>query len=113
MEVLRTPDARFSDLPGYPFEPRYVTLPDGLRMHYVDQAPGAASETVLLVHGQPTWSYLYRKVIARLVERGLRAVAPDLIGFGRSDKPVAPTTHSVQAHVDWTAQFTEALGLEG
>jgi haloalkane dehalogenase len=113
MEVLRTPEARFGDLPGHPFEPRYVTLPDGLRMHYVDEGPPGASETVLLLHGQPTWSYLYRNVIARLVERGLRAVAPDLIGFGRSDKPVAPTAHSVGTHVEWTAQFTEALGLEG
>ena len=113
MEVLRTPDARFGDLPGCPFEPRYVTLPDGLRMHYVDEGAGGGSETVVLLHGQPTWSYLYRSVVARLVERGLRAVAPDLIGFGRSDKPAAPTAHSVKAHVDWTAQFTEALGLEG
>jgi haloalkane dehalogenase len=111
--VLRTPDVRFDHLPGHPFEPRYVTLPGGLRMHYVDEVAGAGAETVLLLHGQPTWSYLYRSVVARLVERGLRAVAPDLIGFGRSDKPVAPTAHSVKAHVDWTAQFTEALGLEG
>ena len=65
-------------------------------MHYVDEGPGDAPETVLLLHGQPTWSYLYRKVVARLVERGLRAVAPDLIGFGRSDKPVAPAAHSVK-----------------
>ena len=113
MEVLRTPDARFGELPGCPFEPRYVTLGDGLRMHYVDEGPGGVPGTVLLLHGQPTWSYLYRTVVARLVKRGLRAIAPDLIGFGRSDKPVAPTAHSVQAHVDWTAQFTEALGLEG
>jgi haloalkane dehalogenase len=113
MEVLRTPDARFGDLPGYPFEPRYVILAEGLRMHYVDQEPAAARGTVLLLHGQPTWSYLYRKVITRLVEHGLRVVAPDLIGFGRSDKPVAPTAHSVQAHVDWTAQFADSLGLEG
>ncbi len=113
MEVLRTPDACFSDLPGHPFEPRYATLPDGLRMHYVDEGPSGASETVLLLHGQPTWSYLYRRVVARLVERGLRAVAPDLIGFGRSDKPVAPTAHSVGAHVEWVARFTAALGLEG
>jgi haloalkane dehalogenase len=113
MEALRTPDARFDDLPGHPFEPRYVTLPDGLRMHYVDEGSVGASGTVLLLHGQPTWSYLYRTVVARLVERGLRAVAPDLIGFGRSDKPVAPTAHSVRAHVEWVAQFTEALGLSG
>ena len=74
--------------PGFPSTPRYATLPDGLRMHYVDEGP-AGAETVLLLHGQPTWSYLYRTVVARLVARGLRAVAPDLVGFGRSDKPVA------------------------
>ncbi len=69
MEVLRTPDACFTDLPGYPFEPHYVTLPDGLRMHYVDEGPaGAAAGTVLLLHGQPTWSYLYRTVVSQLVD---------------------------------------------
>jgi haloalkane dehalogenase len=79
-------------------------------MHYVDEGPPGA-EAVLLLHGQPTWSYLYRTVVAGLAERGLRAVAPDLIGFGRSDKPVARTTYSVQAHVDWTVQFVGAVGL--
>ena len=77
MQVVRTPEARFDDLPGFPFTPRYATLPDGLRMHYVDEGP-ADTETILLLHGQPTWSYLYRTVVARLAERGLRAVAPDL-----------------------------------
>ena len=110
METLRTPKARFADLPGFPFTPRHVTLPDGLRMHYVDEGP-AEAETVLLLHGQPTWSYLYRTVVARLVEQGLRAVAPDLIGFGRSDKPVARTAYSVQAHVDWLSEFVTAAGL--
>jgi haloalkane dehalogenase len=113
MEVLRTPETCFNELPGHPFEPRYVTLPDGLRMHYVDEGWAGATGTVVLLHGQPTWSYLYRDVVSRLVERGLRAVAPDLIGFGRSDKPVSPTAHSVGAHVEWTAQFADALGLEG
>ena len=88
VEAVRTPEDRFADLPGYPFSPRYVTLPDGLRMHYVDEGP-ADAEVVLLLHGQPTWSYLYRTVVARLTQHGLHAVAPDLIGFGRSDKPVA------------------------
>ena len=87
-----------------PSTPRYATLPDGLRMHYVDEGP-ADAEVVLLLHGQPTWSYLYRTMVARLAQQGLRAVAPDLIGFGRSDKPVARTAYSVQAHVDWLAQF--------
>ena len=86
---MRTPEERFADLPGFPFAPRFATLPDGLRMHYVDEGP-AGAETVLLLHGQPTWSYLYRTVVARLAGHGLRAVAPDLIGFGRSDKPRGP-----------------------
>ena len=111
VEVLRTPDERFAELPGFPYAPRYATLPDGLRMHYVDEGP-ASAETVLLLHGQPTWSYLYRTVVARLVGHGLRAVAPDLVGFGRSDKPRgAQRAHSVRSHVDWMAQFADALGL--
>ena len=89
VEALRTPEERFAELPGFPFAPRFATLPGGLRMHYVDEGP-AGAEAVLLLHGQPTWSYLYRTVVARLAERGLRAVAPDLIGFGRSDKPAGP-----------------------
>jgi haloalkane dehalogenase len=110
VEVVRTPEERFADLPGFGFTPRYATLPDGLRLHYVDEGPPGA-ETVLLLHGQPTWSYLYRTVVARLAARGLRAVAPDLIGFGRSDKPLARTAYSVQAHVDWLAQFVDVVGL--
>jgi haloalkane dehalogenase len=110
VELVRTPDERFGELPGYPFTPRYVELPDGLRMHYVDEGPRGA-ETVLLLHGQPTWSYLYRKMIGGLVAHGLRAVAPDLVGFGRSDKPVARTAHSVRGHQRWMAQFTDAMGL--
>ena len=110
VEVVRTPEERFADLPGYPFDPRYATLPDGLRMHYIDEGP-ADAEVVLLLHGQPTWSYLYRTMVARLAQQGLRAVAPDLIGFGRSDKPVARAAYSVQAHVDWLGQFIGLVGL--
>ena len=110
MQVVRTPEERFVDLPGFPFDPRYATLPDGLRMHYVDEGP-AAGEAVLLLHGQPTWSYLYRTVVAGLAQRGLRAVAPDLIGFGRSDKPLHRTAYSVQAHIDWLSRFVSALDL--
>src|SRR5215204_7354183 len=93
MELLRTPDERFADLPGFPFAPHYVEVPTGdgdqtLRMHHVDEGP-ADARTVLLLHGEPTWSYLYRHMIPVLVERGLRCVAPDLVGFGRSDKPAA------------------------
>ena len=96
--------------PGSPSNRATRRCPTALRMHYVDEGP-ADAETVLLLHGQPTWSYLYRTVVARLVEHGLRAVAPDLVGFGRSDKPLARTAHSVQAHVDWMAQFADAVGL--
>jgi haloalkane dehalogenase len=110
VELVRTPDERFADLPGFPFAPHYAVLPDGLRMHYIDEGP-AHAETVLLLHGQPTWSYLYRTVVSGLVARGLRAVAPDLVGFGRSDKPRARTAHSVRAHIDWMAHFVEAVGL--
>jgi haloalkane dehalogenase len=110
VEVLQTPEDRFAVLPGCPFEPRRVTLPDGLRMHYVDEGPPTA-QPVLLLHGQPTWSYLYRTVVAQLVAQGLRAVAPDLIGFGRSDKPASRGAHSVRAHVTWITQFVEALDL--
>lgn len=110
VDVLRTPDERFAELPGFPFRPRYVELADGLRVHYVDEGPRDA-ETVLLLHGQPTWSYVYRKVIDRLVAHGLRAVAPDLVGFGRSDKPLARTTHSVRGHVSWMTGFADATAL--
>ena len=107
---MRTPDDRFEGLPGYPFASRYVTLSDGLRMHYVDEGP-ADGEPVLLVHGQPTWSYLYRTVIAVLTAHGFRAIAPDLIGFGRSDKPMARTDYTVRAHTQWLGELVEKLQL--
>jgi haloalkane dehalogenase len=110
VQVVRTPDECFADLPGYPFDPRFAELADGLCMHYIDEGP-ADGEAVLLLHGQPTWSYLYRTMVARLAEQGLRAVAPDLIGFGRSDKPVQRAAHTVQAHIDWLTQFVAAVGL--
>ncbi|HEY1827056.1 MAG TPA: haloalkane dehalogenase [Acidimicrobiales bacterium] len=110
MEALRTPDARFAALDGFPFEPHYVELTDGLRMHYLDEGPRHAPP-VLLLHGQPTWSYLYRHVIPTLVANGLRAVAPDLIGFGRSDKPVARTDYSVRAHHTWLLELVHQLDL--
>ncbi len=112
VQMVRTPEGRFTDLPGFPYAPRYATLPDGVRLHYVDEGPPGA-ETVLLVHGQPTWSYLYRTTIERLVAHGLRAVALDLVGFGRSDKPLARTEHTVPAHVGWMTQFADVTGLRG
>jgi haloalkane dehalogenase len=110
VDFVRTPDDRFEDLPGYPFAPRYVTLSDGLRMHYVDEGP-THGEPVLLVHGQPTWSYLYRTVVAVLTMHGFRAIAPDLIGFGRSDKPTARTDYTVRAHTQWLGELVEKLQL--
>lgn len=115
MQVLRTPDERFAGLPDWPFVPRYVEVPnpDGgapLRMAHVDEGPHDAAP-VLLLHGEPSWSYLYRAQIARLAAAGHRAVAPDLIGFGRSDKPARIEDYSYQRHVDWTVAFVEALDL--
>lgn len=111
IEAVRTPDERFQDLPGFPFAPHYVEVA-GLRVHYVDEGPRDA-ETVLMLHGEPSWSYLYRKMIPIVTAAGLRAVAPDLIGFGRSDKPVSQDDYTYQAHVDWTAAFVEELDLRG
>lgn len=109
MDVVRTPDERFADLPGYPFAPRYVDV-GGLRMHYLDEGP-RDGETVLLLHGEPSWSYLYRTMIPVLVDAGLRAVAIDLVGFGRSDKPTRREDYTYQAHVDWTWGAVDAIGL--
>ena len=111
MEILRTPEERFSDLPGYSFEPHYVEV-DGLRIHYVDEGPGDA-EPVLLMHGEPSWSYLYRKMIPVITAAGYRAIAPDLVGFGRSDKPARREDYTYQRHVDWMRGVLEALDLKG
>ncbi|MEO7555015.1 MAG: haloalkane dehalogenase [Acidimicrobiales bacterium] len=106
MQFLRTPDDRFVNLPGYDYPPSYVDLAAGdgsdttLRLHYVDVA-GTSDETVLLLHGEPSWSYLYRTMIPVLRATGHRCVAPDLIGFGRSDKPTSRTEYTYQRHVDW------------
>jgi haloalkane dehalogenase len=117
MKKLRTPDERFTDLPGFPFEPHYAEVPDGeggtLRVHYVDEGP-ADGEVVLLMHGEPSWSYLYRKVVPALVAAGHRAVAPDLVGFGRSDKPAARDDYTYARHVEWMrAALFDDLDLQG
>ena len=112
MELVRTPEDRFAVIPDFPFEPRYARLPSGVRVHYVDEGE-LGSEAVLLLHGQPTWSFLYRHVIAGLVARGMRAVAPDLVGFGRSDKPLERAAHTVAAHVGWLREFVDVAGLAG
>jgi haloalkane dehalogenase len=105
-EVYRTPDARFSGLPGFGFAPRYIEQ-DGLRMHYVDEGSGPS---VLLLHGEPTWSFLYRKVIAGLLPR-TRCVAPDYFGFGRSDKPIDPAFYSYDGHVRSITRLVGELDL--
>ena len=111
MHTVRTPEERFAGLPGYDFAPHYVEI-DGMRMHYVDEGPRDAAPTLLL-HGEPSWSYLYRKMIPPLAAAGHRVIAPDLIGFGRSDKPVSRSNYSYAGHVAWMAQFLEALDLQG
>ncbi len=115
METLRTPDDRFVDLPDYPFAPNYVDVDSGdgsrLRVHYLDEGP-PDGEVVLLLHGEPTWSYLYRKMIPHLTAAGLRAIALDLVGFGRSDKPANRADYTYQSHIDWTWAAVEAIGIE-
>jgi haloalkane dehalogenase len=114
IEVLRTPEARFADLPDYPFTPHYVEIGAGdaagtrLRVHYVDERPGdpakASGETILLLHGEPSWSYLYRHVMGPLLAAGHRCVAPDLVGFGKSDKPANRFAYTYQSHMDWLCE---------
>ncbi|MFM9937824.1 MAG: haloalkane dehalogenase [Novosphingobium sp.] len=115
MEALRTDDSRFADLPGYDFAPHYIeTLPgyEGLRVHHVDEGPKDAATTFLCLHGQPSWSYLYRKMIPIFAEAGYRVVAPDLLGFGRSDKPVDETAYTFHFHRDMLRAFIAALDLQ-
>ena len=104
MKILRTPDERFAALPDFRFEPHYADIGDGLRVHYLDEGPRDAAP-VLLLHGEPSWCFLYRKMIPVLVRSGHRCVAPDLVGFGRSDKPADQDDYSFQAHVDWMSEL--------
>lgn len=115
MQFLRTPDNCFSDLPDFDFSANYLMVDDTeggqLRVHYIDEGPKTAPP-VLLMHGEPTWSYLYRHMILALVAAGHRVIAPDLIGFGRSDKPVSQEDYTYQRHVDWMAEALRALDLQ-
>jgi len=109
VKVLRTPDSRFENLADYPFEPHYVDV-NGLRMHHVDEGP-RDGQVVLMLHGEPSWSYLYRKMIPLFTAAGYRAIAPDLIGFGKSDKLAATSAYTYQRHVDWTWDWLQSLDL--
>ena len=108
-EFVRTPDNRFVDLPDFDFAPNYVEV-DGLRMHYVDEGPRDGA-IVLLLHGEPSWSYLYRHMIPPLRDAGYRVIAPDLIGFGKSDKPIQKSAYSYAGHVAWMKAFIDGLDL--
>ena len=114
MEYLRTPDDCFTDLPGFDFSPNYLTVDDTeggeLRVHYLDEGPADAAP-VLLMHGEPSWSFLYRRMIPALVSAGQRVVAPDLVGFGRSDKPGLRTDYTYQRHVQWMQSVIDQLQL--
>ena len=114
MKFLRTPDARFEKLPGYSFRPNYLSVDDTeggeLRLHYVDEGDKHAP-IVLMLHGEPSWSYLYRKMIPLVVDAGYRTIVPDLIGFGRSDKPSQRADYTYQRHVDWIRECITQLHM--
>lgn len=115
MDILRTPDERFRDLPGFPWAPHDVAILEGfegLRVHYLDEGPRDAEVTALCLHGNPTWCYLYRHMIPVFVDAGVRVVAPDLIGFGRSDKPAEPGWHSFDKHRAMLMRFVEWFDLK-
>jgi pimeloyl-ACP methyl ester carboxylesterase len=107
---VRTPEERFDSLPGYTFKPNYIEV-GGLRLHYLDEGP-KDGEIVLMLHGQPSWSYLYRKMIPPLAQEGYRVIAVDLMGMGRSDKPTELGMHTYEQHITWVRKFISALNLE-
>ena len=115
MQVLRTPESRFDGLPDFPFTPHYSEIRDAdgttLRVAAIDEGPRDAAP-ILLMHGEPSWSFLYRRIIARLASAGHRVVAPDLIGFGRSDKPSEPTDYTYERHVRWMSDWLQGMRLE-
>ena len=114
MEMLRTPDERFTDLPDYDFAPHYLdNLPSygGCRVHYLDEGPADSDTVFLCLHGQPTWSYLYRKMIPIFADSGARVISPDFLGFGRSDKPVDDSVYTFHFHRNMLIEFIEALNL--
>lgn len=110
MNLLRTPDERFENIPDFPYEPHYITV-DGIRIHYVDEGSND-EEVILLMHGEPSWSFLYRHMIPPLVKEGFRVVAPDLVGFGRSDKPSEQSDYTYRRQVEWMTKWMVALDLK-
>lgn len=116
MSVLRTPDERFDNLSGFDYQPNYLELNDDdlgpLRIHYLDEGPDGG-DIILCMHGEPTWSYLYRKMIPVLTAGGFRVIAPDLVGFGRSDKPARRSDYSYQKHVKWMTDWIRRMDLNG
>ena len=117
MQILKTPDVRFVGLPDFRFKPRYLDVrseasAQPLRLHYLDEGPADGAPVVLL-HGEPSWCYLYRKIIPLLAAEGHRVLAPDLIGFGRSDKPAQQSEYTFERHVAWVADWLQQLGLSG
>jgi len=110
MRLLRTPDDRFEDLIDFPFKPNYIDV-DGIRIHYVDEGPKDAV-TILLMHGEPSWSFLYRHMIPILKDAAFRTIAPDLVGFGRSDKPTEKSDHTYSKHVEWISRWVKLLDLK-
>lgn len=114
MRLLRTPDDRFDDLPDFPYVPRYTTVRDEdgteIRIHHVDEGPPGA-EPILLMHGNPTWSFLYRRMIPGLLKTGRRVIAVDLVGCGRSDKPAAKSDYTLARHYDWMSKWLTAMDL--
>lgn len=109
-KIIRTPENRFDNLPDYDFESNYLNVEQDLRLHYLDEG-NINDPIVLLLHGEPSWSYLYRKMIPTLVENNFRAIAPDLIGFGKSDKLIDKKDYSYQKHIDWLKIFIQELNL--
>ena len=115
MEYVRTPEECFENLDGYPFSPNYLQIDDTeggtLRVHYLDEGPRDGA-VVLLMHGQPVWSYLYRHMIPLLADKGFRVIAPDLVGFGKSDKPTQREDYTYARHVTWMSDWMTQLDLQ-
>jgi len=110
MKLLSTPEERFENLPDFPFEPNFLKV-DGINIHYLDEGSNQA-EVILLMHGEPSWCFLYRHMIPILIKEGYRVLAPDLVGFGRSDKPTEQTDHTYKKHVEWITKWLKMLDLK-